>query len=116
MTEKRIKFQNRITANWEKLDVVTGRVLMVDVADIKGKKRRFMDVKTADGDVQVFESAALEEAFKIASIGDFVRFENLGTVETSNNRTFRQFRVQVWEDPDAEPIKVDGRRARKARS
>jgi hypothetical protein len=98
-----VKYQSRIVANWDRTPLVEGRVLGFDKMTLDNKERPFMTVLTADGEVQVFESEGLKDAFGSAAVGDFVRFEFLALVETKAKRAFRQFRAQVWEDKAAAP-------------
>jgi hypothetical protein len=118
--ERSVKFQSRIVANWDRQNIVEGRVLEFDKMLLDNKERPYMTVLTKDGEVQVFESEGLKDAFASASVGDFVRFEFLALVETKAKRAFRQFRAQVWDGKADGPVpkptatKVP-RAARKAR-
>jgi hypothetical protein len=106
MGEKVIKYLSRIVANWDRVPLVEGRILEKGKAKIKDRDRGFIFVATDEGEVQVFESAGLEELFDAATVGDFCRIQYLATVATSNNRTFRQFRASLWSDPEAPPLKA----------
>lgn len=104
MPVRKMKFQSRITADWDRLPKVEGRVLAFDTMEVEGRHSRFALVDTEDGHVQVFESEGLKEGFATCAVGDFVSIEFLAMVETANKRRFRKFRIQVWEDPNAGPV------------
>lgn len=101
MSERRMKFQSLILANWDKVPVVEGRIVDKGVEDIEGRKVDYITVDTQDGHVKVFRSEALGEAFDASIVGDFCKLEYLDTVLTAQKRPFRRFRSQVWDDPSA---------------
>lgn len=99
-----MKFQSKVTANWDRMERVEGRVIDRGESTIEDRVRPFILVTTEQGPVQVFQSAGLDDTFAQVELGDRISIEHLGTVQTSKGRTFRQFRTQVWIDPDDAPL------------
>jgi len=101
MHDKAVKFQSRVTANWEKIPIVEGAVKAMDTEKIDKRVSRFIVVATDHGDVRVYQSSGLEEAFTHVEVGDSVRIEYLGLIQTKKGRAFRQFRAEVYGDAEA---------------
>lgn len=102
------KLRTEITANWDKHPRVTGRVLRLDSQEIDGPKGvelvPYVLIESDQRFVRVYKSAALEEMFAVAKVGDFVDIESVGMRLTKSQRQCRQFDVRVWEDSDAAPV------------
>jgi hypothetical protein len=111
--ERLYKYKSRVTANWDRIPKVEGRIIDKGSMTLKGKARPYLKVDTEDGEVTVFESAGLDDLFSAAGVGDFVSVEYLATVVTAKGHSFRQFRSSCWTEPDAEPISAPKRRGRK---
>lgn len=112
--ERQYKYKSRVTANWDRIPKVEGRVIDRGTMTIKDRPAQFIKVETADGEVTVFRSAGLDELFTACEVGDSVSIEYLGTVETSKGREFRQFRSSCWTDDSLPAIDPGKRRGRKA--
>jgi len=102
MSSKQFKYKSKITANWERIPKVEGRVFDRGVLSVEGKERPYLMVETETDQVQVFQSTGLDDLFKVVERGDRVSIEFLALVTTSKNRTMRQFRSSCWtEEADA---------------
>lgn len=112
MSERKLKFQSRISANWDKVPIVEGRVTERGTETIDDKARPWINVLTAEGDVRVYQSAGLEEAFKVTAVGDMVRIEFLALLTTKKGQSFRQFRTQVWTDEETAQFATTARKPR----
>jgi hypothetical protein len=122
MAERVSLFKSKVTANWDRMKEVIGRVVEKGSELIEAKDRPFIVVETERGDVRVYETEGLKDLFAAVVPGVFVNIEHLGMVQTSKGHQFRQFRSEAWTDPDAAPLKarpVDrqtrGRRAGKTK-
>jgi len=104
MSAKQFKYKSKITANWERIPKVEGRVFDKGVLEVDGKARPFIMVETETDQVQVFQSTGLDDLFKIAERGDRVSVEFLALVTTSKNRTMRQFRSSCWTEETDAPL------------
>lgn len=111
--ERLYKYKSRVTANWDHIPKVEGRIIDKGSMTIKGKSRAYIKVDTEEGEVTVFASAGLDELFAASAVGDFTSIEYLATVVTAKGHSFRQFRSSCWSEPDAEPINAPKRRGRK---
>jgi hypothetical protein len=108
MPKEKVKFQSRITADWDAIPTLEGRNLGFGKLEVEGQTRRFMLLDTIDGEVTVFESEGLKEGFGACDLGDYIRINFMAMVETKGGRSFRKFRVKVWSDSEAPTLrKVD---------
>lgn len=102
------KLRTEVTANWDRHPKVEGRILRIDSQEIDGPKGveivPYLLVDDKDRFVRVYKSAALEEAFAVAKVGDFISVESIGMRLTKSQRQCRQFDVRVWADSDAAPV------------
>lgn len=122
MSERVSLYKSKVTANWDKMDRVTGRVVEKGQETIEGKVRPFLTVETERGDVRVYHTEGLSDLLTIAVPGTFVDIEHLGMVQTRKGNNFRQFRAEAWTEPGAPPVKerkstgrVTGARAAKGK-
>lgn len=95
----KVKHMSTRTANWDLISLVAGRVESKAVEKIEEKDREVMVVATENGKYRVFESYALDEAFKAAEVGDGVILEHLGKVSIKGGKSLRDFRTVVFEWP-----------------
>ena len=106
MSERISVYKSKVTANWDRMKEVIGRVVEKGSELIENKDRPFIVVETERGDVRVYETEGLKDLFAAVNPGLFVNIEHLGLVTTAKGHQFRQFRSEAWTDPDAAPLKA----------
>lgn len=93
--------------DWEKTPVLEGKVLSMESIKVGEEERDVMVIDTGSQKVRVFHSAALDEAFSMAELGDSIRLEFRGKVALKGGKTFNRFSVAVWTGEDV----FDGKEA-----
>lgn len=100
MKVRKYKTRSVDTVDFERHPDLEGTVVEQDVLVVDDKERPFIIIDTSQRLVRVFHSSALDEAFKLAAIGDSIRIEYQGRVKLAGAKTYKRFGVQVWTEED----------------
>ena len=75
-----------------------GKIVQTGSLEIEGQKRPFLVVDTGTVLSRIYESKALEDAFRLAEIGDTLSITYTGEKDLGGGRTFKRFSVAVWSE------------------
>lgn len=96
MKVRKYKTRSTDTADFERQPDLEGIIVEQDVLLVDKKERPYMVIDTGQRLVRVFHSSALQEAFRLGTLGDSIRLEYQGRVKLAGAKSYKRFGVQVW--------------------
>ena len=93
---RKYKTRSKVDVQWVPGLNIEGKIVEFGTLPESAESRRFMVVDTAETLYRIYESKDLEEAFKLAEIGDSISVTFIGKKSIKGNKSFSSFNTRLW--------------------